>query len=61
MKSQFKAMIEHVGENDFEELRDVLAMMGEEIDLQDKKIKQLEKKVKRVNAQFPSTATKRGR
>lgn len=58
-KSQFKTMLENVDPGDFEELRDIMEMMGQDIEAQDKKIKRLEKKVRRVNEMYPSTVVKK--
>lgn len=55
MKNPFKTMLQNIDSGDFEELRDVPVMMSEDMDKQDKKIKALEKKVKRVNDLYPST------
>ncbi len=55
-KNDFKTMLEHVESGDFEEIRDVLTMMSEELDRQEKKVKALEKKMRRVNQMFPNTA-----
>lgn len=58
-KSPFQTMLEHIDYGDFDELRDVLVMMGQDVEKQEKKLKLLEKKIKRINETHPSTAVKK--
>jgi hypothetical protein len=54
----FEVIIRNTDMQDPDELRDVLAMLGKQVDTDQKKIKRLESQLKRVNAMFPSTARK---
>lgn len=58
-KHDFRVIIKHTDMNDPDELRDVLAMLGEEADKHQQEINRLKKAVERINAQYPSTAERK--
>lgn len=56
MKNVFTTMTQNVEPDDLDELHDVLVMLAQAVDKQEKEIKSLTKRMNRVNEALPSTA-----